>query len=287
MGFMNVIGAALVVCLVAVSGEAVDARVMTEAAPAYDPSQALAFVYASAIAYCPSDSIINWTCAPCKNLTGAKPLGYAYNSTLNVAAYVADLGNGVGLVSFRGTDPSSLKNWIADLYASKATPLVGCSGCLVHQGFHLSFLELRPQINALLQSMSSSLKSIVVTGHSLGAAIAALAAWDFNFNQQVPVDVFYTFGQPRVGNAAFATSFGSAPIDEYRVVHYKDIVPHLPTESMGFHHVKTEVWYQENNTEYKVCDGSGEDDSCSDSFLLPDSVSDHLDYLNVRISDLC
>ena len=51
---------------------------------------------------------------------------------------------------------------------------------------------------------------------------------------------FYTFGQPRVGNAAYATAFSSLA-QEFRVVHYKDIVPHLPPELLGFHHVATEV----------------------------------------------
>ena len=54
------------------------------------------------------------------------------------------------------------------------------------------------------------------------------------------VDTYYTFGQPRVGNVAYADYFKSI-LPEYRVVHYADIVPHLPLEAMGFHHVPTEV----------------------------------------------
>lgn len=51
---------------------------------------------------------------------------------------------------------------------------------------------------------------------------------------------FYTYGQPRVGNAAYAQAFAGLS-SEYRVVHYADIVPHLPPELLGFHHVPTEV----------------------------------------------
>jgi predicted lipase len=50
----------------------------------------------------------------------------------------------------------------------------------------------------------------------------------------------YTFGQPRVGNDAYETTY-SQLVNEYRVVHYADIVPHLPPELLGFHHVPTEV----------------------------------------------
>lgn len=48
------------------------------------------------------------------------------------------------------------------------------------------------------------------------------------------------YGQPRVGNPAFANAFADS-IGEYRVVHYADIVPHLPPELLGFQHVPTEV----------------------------------------------
>ena len=46
-----------------------------------------------------------------------------------------------------------------------------------------------------------------------------------------------TFGSPRVGNPAFSNWFdGSMNLGTYsaRVVHYKDIVPHLPPMSFGF-----------------------------------------------------
>lgn len=213
--------------------------------------------------------------------------GYASNSTLDIAAYVADMGNGNAMLSFRGTDPSDLKNWIADLYASKTKPLVGCDGCLVHAGFHDSFLSVRSQVIGFLNQVEN-LETVYITGHSLGAALSALAAWDLQYNNPTAkIGTFYNFGQPRVGNDAFANSFKSQPFQEFRVVHYKDVVPHLPTEGMGFHHVPTEVFYNEASSSYTVCDGSGEDNSCSDQFAFPDSVSDHLDYLNVKISEVC
>ena len=32
-----------------------------------------------------------------------------------------------------------------------------------------------------------------------------------------------------------------------------DVVPHLPLELMNFEHAPTEVWYQEDNTDFQVC----------------------------------
>ena len=49
----------------------------------------------------------------------------------------------------------------------------------------------------------------------------------------------------------------------------------------------SQVWYNEASSSYQVCDGSGEDPNCSDSLLLPDSISDHLTYLGIPISGLC
>ena len=81
------------------------------------------------------------------------------------------------------------------------------------------------------------------------------------------------------------TAVGLCMMD--RTVHYADVVPHLPPQILGFHHPGTEVWYQENNVDYQVCNGSGEDPACSDSLSLPDSVSDHFNYLGVDFNGAC
>ena len=59
----------------------------------------------------------------------------------------------------------------------------------------------------------------------------------------------------------------------------QDPVPHLPLQSMGFRHNPTEVFYDRRQKSYKICDGSGEDKSCSDKYLLPLNVVNHLNYL--------
>ncbi len=47
---------------------------------------------------------------------------------------------------------------------------------------------------------------IIVTGHSLGGSLAILAAADLH-KTHGKIDQVYTFGQPRVGNAAFASYY--------------------------------------------------------------------------------
>ncbi|RRT69772.1 hypothetical protein B296_00029024 [Ensete ventricosum] len=56
-----------------------------------------------------------------------------------------------------------------------------------------------------------------------------------------------TFGQPRIGNAAFATYFNEHVADAVRVTHENDIVPHLPPyysyfSQKTYHHFPREVY---------------------------------------------
>lgn len=71
------------------------------------------------------------------------------------------------------------------------------------------------------------------------------------------------FGQPRVGDDAYAAFAEQRFPKVFRQTHYKDTVPHVPLESQGFRHIATEV-YEDNKLNYTICDGSGEDPHCAD-----------------------
>lgn len=89
----------------------------------------------------------------------------------------------------------------------------------------------------------------------------------------------YNYGDPRVGNDVFASYYKSQVPHTWRVVNQLDIVPHLPPKWLNYHHIATEVWYW--NDKYNICNGSGEDPSCSDSQPLAASIQDHIDYMGV------
>lgn len=89
-------------------------------------------------------------------------------------------------------------------------------------------------------------KRIIFTGHSLGGALANVAALEFQLRESdkgLRLSL-YTFGQPRVGTRPYA-NFHRAMVDEnFRVVHYKDYVCHKPAKALtSYVHSGTEVWF--------------------------------------------
>lgn len=76
---------------------------------------------------------------------------------------------------------------------------------------------------------------IVLTGHSLGGALALLAA-AYIHSIYVNVDQLYTMGQPRVGNNNFAQFMTNLIPNTFRIVNYADVVPRIPQSILGFKH---------------------------------------------------
>jgi predicted lipase len=121
--------------------------------------------------------------------------------------------------------PTSITDWIDDLAALTRSPrfTATCPNCDVGDGFYAAYEALQAQVLAALGQMSFS--NLIVSGHSLGGAMAAIGAYDLLVNQGMPVTALYTFGEPRTGNDGFAAgmvaALGGAGVVEYRVVHYK------------------------------------------------------------------
>lgn len=140
---------------------------------------------------------------------------------------------------FRGTEKSI--DWINNFqfrqqiypYGDESTTDVR-----FHLGFMEAYFAVRDRLLALVGNYPEH--AIIVTGHSLGGAIATIAALDVQFNitqhtgQAISV---YTFGAPRVGNAALVNSFRQRVPKSYRFVYGWDIVTRVPRLWQGFEHV--------------------------------------------------
>jgi hypothetical protein len=80
-------------------------------------------------------------------------------------------------------------------------------------------------------------RPLFVAGHSLGAALAVLAAQQADRLGSTPRGV-YVYGMPRVGGARFRDEYNARLGDiTYRLVHGDDIVACIPFSGIGFRHV--------------------------------------------------
>ena len=122
-------------------------------------------------------------------------------------------------------------------------------------------------------------------GHSLGAALATLCAMDMH-NTAVPVEKVFTYGCPRVGNLALSDFYKTIAGIKWRITHARDPIIHLPAQNpfarnTSFWHTAREVFFEEEaGLGNVVCDGSGEDPSCSFSEVPLPTTRDHLHYLD-------
>ncbi|MDJ0898451.1 MAG: alpha/beta hydrolase [Xenococcus sp. MO_188.B8] len=163
------------------------------------------------------------------------------------------------VAAFRGTD--ELVDWIDNI---KAFPTQGPLG-KVHSGFYNAFLDvwklekMWEKIKQLQNRGQGKIKRpLWITGHSLGGAIATIAA-AWLAEQKITLYGVYTYGQPRCGDESFQIAFDSKLGKKFfRFQNNNDIVTRVPSRLMGYEHVgkfiyitqekelKTDVsfWYQ-------------------------------------------
>lgn len=262
------------------------------AAVSYDELVALKRVHQSGASYCPPATVSAWSCKPCVASGSAlSHVTYLQNTTSEVVGFVGlDSGASEIVIAFRGSE--TFENWLDDFDVA-LTPF-GCSNCSVHEGWLRDYRSIRAQLHASVSALLEISPGAMVafSGHSLGAALSELAAYDFAVSQFAPIKNIYTFGAPRTGNPSWAAAWASAVLtsaDRFRAVHYLDPVPHLPPTIFDYLHAPTEVWYYstENSTgAFVVCSGTnGEDPACSDS-VFPDRPKDHSYYLGVELGEV-
>ena len=137
------------------------------------------------------------------------------------------------VLAFRGTD--DVTDWLINLNVMQIEE----QGALVHRGVSRALTAVWPRIESRLQSLLDSRpRKIWVTGHSLGGALATLAAIRL---QRMGIEQLesYTFGQPRVGDRVMA---GQITTPFYRFAHYADPVYHAPfsvPRAMQYKHAGT------------------------------------------------
>lgn len=123
-------------------------------------------------------------------------------------------------VSFRGTETFSIEDWMTDLNCK--TDEFG-----IHRGFHDAYTKVAREVS----QWDDVDVGTCYTGHSLGAALATIGAWNSYCRERHPTLI--TFGSPRVGTEDFLRRMPS--VGQARYVHGQDIVPHLPPGNAYVH----------------------------------------------------
>jgi triacylglycerol lipase len=96
----------------------------------------------------------------------------------------------------------------------------------VHRGFHDAYSAIEGKLDAVVAGASHESKPIWLCGHSLGGALATLAA----YQHRGKIHGLYTFGSPRVGNGGFAKALADSLANIWRFVHHRDAVATVPPE---------------------------------------------------------
>jgi hypothetical protein len=134
----------------------------------------------------------------------------------------ADAERAVSVLAFRGTEPI-LGDWITILRARR---VAWTEGGEVHGGFAEALAAVWSD---LAPRLASAPGRRLYTGHSLGAALATLAA------TREPPHALYTYGSPRVGDDAFVRSLSA--LESHRFTNCCDMICRLPREACGYRHL--------------------------------------------------
>jgi len=148
--------------------------------------------------------------------------------------FIATCGD-VSILTFAGTEPVSPADWFLDF----ATHL-NADG--THEGFKAGVDAVWDTISAILSENSLTANNLLITGHSLGGALAVVAAHRLAETRVVALDRIlgiYTFGMPRTGDETFVQSYrrvggGGLADRTYRFIHGVDLVPQIPPSEIPF-----------------------------------------------------
>lgn len=288
----GLLGSVLVCCLAFLFAATTPAA----ATVAYTHANALNAFYFSKVTYCDANMIQSWTCGmSCKQHNNFRVSGVVTDADYSLQSYVGiDDEHKQVVVSFRGASDTSNMVGSAAGFPSTYDTRLGCGeNCKVHIVYQMYYGRLRYYIR---RYVIGALQwnpgyDVLVTGHSMGGALATLAAVDlqtqitrYGFDPR-PLVHLYTFGAIRVGNKDFAFWANNVLYNgaHFHITHARDPVPRLPpTTLLGYLHVPQEIYYRTNDTSYVVCQdsASAEDPDCINRANGIDN-DDHLWYLGM------
>lgn len=155
---------------------------------------------------------------------------------------IARLGRRDVVISLRGT--ATCLEWLENARATLTNlpdDMGGRgSGAMVEKGFLSLYVSktsrtpslqemMREEIKKIIQSYGDEPLSLTITGHSLGAALAILSAYDIAATfKDAPMVTVVSFGGPRVGNESFRFRLEQSGTKILRIVNSDDVITKVP-----------------------------------------------------------
>lgn len=146
--------------------------------------------------------------------------------------------NQIVVLAFRGTEidnfVGAFEDWMGNFDFAQVDDE---SGGRVHRGFRRDLAEVwtnhgggKSLKEHLRELMTNGTRTLWITGHSLGAALATLAAERCAREGGFTVNGVYTFGSPRVGDSGFKQEYDARGLGSrtYRFVNNVDVCPRIP-----------------------------------------------------------
>lgn len=175
---------------------------------------------------------------------GIKKVTWMNDSKTDTQGFTA-LSNDTLYIVWRGS--SSPKDFLKDAQVKKVNFVE--PGEKVHNGFYIAFSsvkeDLYSSINFILSKKLDKIKSVVICGHSLGAALTVISSYMIckDFPQIAHLVKNVTVGCPRVGNSTFKDNYNKLVPKSIRIVNDKDLVTRIP--KIGFTHINEGITLNE------------------------------------------
>ena len=205
---------------------------------------ALALAQASALAYQSEAAIKDfarsqWGMEQFKFIDVTDPKRLIFSGKSDTQVFIA-ANQDVIIAAFRGTEPNNRSDWKTDFRFKKTDVFLPNSDAVlkVHRGFWHALNITWSQFFETLQTFRTHNQPIWLTGHSLGGALASLAAFRLHYFTDFSFQGLYTFGQPRVGSWAFC-NFVNYELREriFRFANNNDFVTFVPPFGFGYAHL--------------------------------------------------
>ncbi|KAM0015742.1 putative phospholipase A(1) [Helianthus debilis subsp. tardiflorus] len=165
-----------------------------------------------------------------------------YVAVCNDEKEIERLGRRDVVIAYRGT--ATCLEWIENLRAT-LTPLHNDVApkkkrAMVQKGFLSMYTSatdmcpslqdmVREEISRIIETYGNEPLSVTITGHSLGAALATLTAYDITSTfKHSPMVTVLSFGGPRVGNRNFRSQLENSGTQILRIVNSTDVITKVP-----------------------------------------------------------